>query len=175
MDSIEIVRSETDSMEDIMAMLEGQVFHVTRRAHWPAIVEAGRLEPNRDGRLPTTFGYSRNAFFNNRGCISVFDYRTPPSPEIHDFRLRCHPLQPAQPRSEGIVILFLNPSLHAELVPWTEWKREEAWREMVVPHVEAGYPGPIPLDRIDRAIFVTIEEDPQCYAALVRRSFDAHR
>ena len=55
METIEIVRIETAPKTDIEALLEGQVFHVTKRACWEAIIKAGRLEPNTDYTFPTTF------------------------------------------------------------------------------------------------------------------------
>lgn len=175
MDTLENVRSETDRLEDLQALIEGQVFHVTKRAYWPSIVATGAIVPNSRGKLPTTFGASSNSFFRNRGCVSVFDYRAPPSDEVVDFRRRCWPFQAAVPNEEGIAILILNASLYPALISWDRWKEEQVWREMVVPYVEAGHPGPISVEAIDRAIFLRLMEDPNCHAAIMRRAAEGRR
>jgi len=170
METIEIVRIETAPKADIEAMLEGQVFHVTKRAYWEAILKAGRLEPNTDYAFPTTFGSSSNSFFRNLGCISVFDYRTPPTEETEDFRYRCYPLQAAEPGTDGIAIMIFNPSIYDVLIPWTRWKEHGDLKQMVVPYVEAGHPGPISTDKIDKLIYVRFEEAPNSLAAILRKS-----
>lgn len=150
-------------------MLEGHVFHVTKRENWTSIAACGEIRPNCGSGYRTSFGSYRNSYFRNLGCISVFDWRIPPNNDITDFRARCHPLQPASPDNDGIVILFLNPALHDRLIPWTGWRDSGDLSQMVVPYVEAGYPGAIPLDHIDSAIFFTLTEDPNSVAATFRR------
>lgn len=164
-------RRETESLSDIEVLLEGAVFHVARREHWPAIEASGALLPNPDRSLPTTFGSSANSFFRNRGCICLFDYRAPPDDTIREYRRRCYPFQPAAPGNAGVAILVLNQSVHGELLPWTLWKEAGALDQMVVPHVEAGYPRPIPLRLVDRMILLRVEEDPESFAAVVRASW----
>lgn len=162
-------RKEGVSLADVDAMIEGHVFHVTRFAYWEAISVCGEVRPNTDGQLPSSFGFSDNSYFKNRGCVSLFDYRTPPDDTILDFRRRCHPFQPAKPGGDGIAILVLSKSAHGNLVPWTRCKEENALCEMVVPYVEIGHPGPISFSKIDQVIFLHIEEDPTSFAATLRR------
>jgi len=168
----EYIRSESDSLADVEALLEGSVFHVTKRAYWPAIQRSGAILPNSDGALETTFGSSRNSFFRNRGCVSVFDYRGEIDEEVIDCRRRCYPFQPALPGSDGIVVLFLNAVIHEHLLLWKLWQNEEAYGEMIVPRVEAGHLGPISLQLVDRAIFIRRTEDSQSLAAMLRAARD---
>ena len=79
---------------------------------------------------------------------------------------------PTQSCDDGVAILVLKPDVHAALIPWTRWKEEGAWSEMVVPYVEAGHLGPISVDLIDEIVCLKIEEDPTSLAALLRK---AHR
>lgn len=169
MKTAEFSRPETDRLEDIQALIEGHVFHVTKRPYWPQILATGAIEPNSNGRLPTTFG-NYDSFFRKRGCISVFDFRLPPNDEILDFRRRCWPFQAATPGDEGIAILILNSSIYPVLITWNRWKDENALSEMIVPFVEAGHPGPIPVSAIDDVILLRITEDPNCHAAMMRRA-----
>ena len=170
METIEIVRLETAPKADIEEMLKGHVFHVTKRAYWEAILKTGCLKPNTDYSFPTTFGSSSNSFFRNLGCICVFDYRTPLTKETEDFRYRCHPLQAAEPGTDGIVIMIFNPAIYGALIPWTKWKEHGDLKQMVVPYIEAGHLGPISTDKIDKLIYVRLEEDPNSFAATLRRS-----
>lgn len=167
---IKIRRLESESFDDIEVDLEGKVFHVTKQAYWPNIVGSGEIRANKDGSLSTTFGSSHNSYFRNRNCVSVFDYRAPSDETIRDFRSRCYPFQAAEPGSEGIVILVLSPSIHHKLIPWTRCKEENAQSEIVVPYIEAGFPGTISLDHIDMAIFLRREEDPSCWMCIMRQS-----
>lgn len=155
-------------MGDIEAEMEGRVFHVTRMAYLDSIVTAGEIRTNRDGALPTTFGYPGNGFFRSRDCVSLFDYREPPNDEIKEFRRRCYPFTPARPPNGAIAVLFVSPAAYDELVPWTRWKDENASSEMVVPHVEVGYPGPLPLRLVDEVISIELKEDPHSLAARLR-------
>ena len=162
------VRRETESLDDLEIYLEGHVFHVTRLVNLVLILEDGEIRPSRDGMFKTTFGSSTNAFFRNRNCISLFDYRPALPQEIRIFRYRCYPFQPASP-GNGIAILILQPEAYDFLIPWTQWKDEKAWGEMVVPHAEAGYPGSLPLRLIAEIISVEITEDPDSLVAQFRK------
>jgi len=166
------VRRETEPLDDVEAYLQGRVFHVTRLTYLPSIVECGEIRPNGDGVLPTTFGSSKNAFFRNRNCVSLFDYRSEPTEEIKDFRWRCYPFRPAFPPNAPIAILILQLEAHDSLIPWTKWKEENALSEMVVPYVEAGYPGPLPLRLVAEIITVEITEDPQSLVAILRKAHE---
>jgi len=148
----EFTRSETESLTDIEEMLQGHVFHVTKRAYWPAINESGALLPNPSGVLPTTFGTSKNSYFRKRGCVCLFDYRQAPTEELQVYRRRCHPMQAAKPGEEGISILLFESSLYERVISWEGWKKEEAFSEMVVPYAEAGHLGPIPLSEVSTVI-----------------------
>jgi len=164
------IRREGETLDDIYSLLEGRVFHVTKLTYCPSILADGEIKPNKNSTLPTTFGSSTNDFFRNRNCVSLFDYRLEPTKEIIDFRQRCRPFQPAMSCEEGIAILLLKPEVHADLIPWTRWNEENALGERIVPYVEAGYSGPISIDLIDEIIFLTIEEDPNSHAALLRKA-----
>jgi hypothetical protein len=170
MRTIDLTRKEGESLADVEALMEGRVFHVTRRAYWSAICASGEIQANEEGRLPSTFGFSANSYFRNRGCVSLFDYRTPPDEKIRDFRSRCWPFQAARSADEGIAILVLERSVEANLISWSQWKEENVPSEMIVPYVEAGHPGPIPVAKIELVILLRIEEDPNSIAAVLRRA-----
>jgi len=165
-----IIRNESESLADIEAYLQGKVFHITRLDYLPSIIECGEIRTNIDEVLTTTFG-NYNAFFRNRNCVSLFDYRPEPTEKTREFRARCYPFRPAYPPNGAIAILVLKPSVYDDLIPWSKWKEEKAFSEQIVPHVEAGYPGAILLSHVDEIISVEITEDPKSHAAQLRKYF----
>jgi hypothetical protein len=54
------------------------------------------------------------------------------------------------------IFLFLSPLHHSLLLPWAQARDEDAWKEMFIPHIEAFYPGDIPLSHINRVVQVTV-------------------
>lgn len=161
-------RLESVSRGDILADLEGHVFHITTLASLPAILAAGSVSPNRDGSLPTAFG-GGEGYFRKRGCVSVFDYRQTPPDDPLPYRSRCHPFQPLDV-GRGIAILVLKPTTYPSLISWEGWKKEEVWRQRVVPYVEAGFPGDLPLTEVAEVIQFEVDEDPQSFRAIVRNA-----
>jgi hypothetical protein len=163
-------RSETESLDDLRALMQGRVFHVSRLGSLRQILADGEIRHNRDRLLPTAFGYLSNGYFRNRGCVSVFDYRADATDVIAERRSRCCPFSPASPDSDGIAIFVLDPATHARLRPWTDWEDEKASSEMVVPRVEAGYPGAIPLALISEILTLEVIEDRGSVMAAFRRA-----
>lgn len=70
---------------------------------------------------------------------------------------KCRPTAPLT-SEEGIVIFVLSEATYSKLIPWEGWKQEDLG-QMVVPHIEAGYPDDIELSLIDEVIFVTMDEN----------------
>lgn len=159
---------ETELRERLYPLISGRVFHVTRLENVVQIVCSGGIAPNVDGALASTFGSSGNSYFKNRGCVSVFDLVHPSVAEIEEYLPRCWPFQTARP-GEGIAVFFLSPKVHDGLLSWHGWREEQALSEMVVPFVEAGYQGMLPLSAIEEIIEVLVEEVPDSIQAMHRR------
>ncbi len=169
------VRSEMESFDDILSILQGRVFHVTKQTYLSSILEDGQIKPNADGALPSTFGSSYNAFFRNRNYVSLFDYRAEPTEDIQFYRRKCRPLFPAEPGEEGVAILIFKSEVLSSIVPWTRSKEEGVPSEMVVPYVEAGHLGPISIELIEEILCVKIEEDLMSYPARLRKARNVAR
>ena len=161
--------SESGLINSLFPYLEGRVFHVTKESNLDSILECGEIQPNKDGLYGTTFGSSTNSFFRKRGCVSLFDYRSATQEQFDMFLGRCSPTQPASPE-DRIAILFFNDSIYQDLLPWTMWKEEKAYREMILPYLEAGYLGPIAVEKVDEIIIVSVVEDPESLVAKLRHA-----
>jgi hypothetical protein len=168
----EIELLEDEAPERVEDLLEGRVFHVARYELLEQIQKDGVLRSNADGSLQTTFGSSSSSYFRKRGCLSLFDYREPPNDTIRDFRSRCAPLQPARVGGPGVAIFMLRPAVFSQLIPWTQWKMDQACGDMIVPYVEAGFPGSIPIEQIEEVIVVRVLLNPNAnsLAARLRRA-----
>jgi hypothetical protein len=145
---------EIRRFDDLAQVLAGEVFHVTTAAGYEAVRATGAVEPNTVGRT-SPFGNTTNGYFRLRECVSVFDYRAYGSPEWNEHAHKCLPTSPLREDS-AIVVLLLHEEQHSKLIPWSKWKEDEAWSQRVVPHVEAGYPGSLPLGAIKRVVHVSL-------------------
>jgi hypothetical protein len=156
MKTIKIHIEKGDALQQLMPILEGKVFHVSKSKNWTKIEKLGKIIPNENGDLETSFGSSRNSFFKNKGCVSVFDYRNIHEDKPQEHIWKCEPTSPLTPEG-GIVIFVLSEETYSKLIP-SEGLKEEDFNQMVVPYVEAGYPGAIELSLINEVIFVTLDE-----------------
>lgn len=154
------------AFEELLPMLEGRVFHVTREKNWPQIVAAGKLlpEPEED-QYVSTFG--SRSYFRQRGCISLFDYRDFRDESCQAHYHKCLPTAPLNDE-DPIRILFLSPSHYDLLIPWVRWKIDGIGKANVVPYVEVGLAGEIPLTYFEEVMFVTITEDKSSFGYLLR-------
>lgn len=148
---------ETELGNSLLPLVQGRLFHVTRRENVSPILSSGGISPNYDGALLTTFGSSNNSYFRNRGCVSVFDLFHPTPAEIERHLPDCWPFQHASPQS-AIALFLLLPLVHERVISWREWRDQGAFSEMIVPYVEAGYPGILPIELVEEIIEVEVEE-----------------
>ena len=98
----------------------------------------------------------------------MFDLRAATEKQIEDGLGKCSPFRIATPEC-GIGIFFLAPLAYDKLLSWQLWEEAKAWGEMVVPYVESGHQGPIPLVHIEELISIEVEEDPDSMIAMYRR------
>ena len=156
-------------MRDVLLpLLLERVFHVTDSAYLEEIVRSGGLRPEPDAAFASAFGSRPNGFFRKRGCVSVFDYRDASAEILDESIMKCAPWMPAY-SGRDFSMLFLSEAAYGQLVPWTRWKEEAAYSDMVVPHVEAGHPGGIALDLIAEMLSVTVEESSDPHLLALRR------
>lgn len=163
-----------NSVEPFTAMLpflQGRVFHVSLLSNLEPILACGEIRSNQDGSLATTFGSTSNSFFVRRGCVCLFDYRIVQPEQLEESAIRCSPTQ-LLTHGSGIAIFMLAADGCARLISWELWRHEKAWGEQIVPYVETGYPGPIPLNLIDEIICVEKDDDPNSFAYKLQRAID---
>lgn len=140
----------------LLPRLLNRVFHVTGRPAFESILKDRALKPLQD----LSFGYGvSNCFFRKRGCLSVCDLRALSAKQLDTALTKFFFLNPSHTDNRPAFFL-LNPRIHEHLVPWTEWRKEEAWSDRVVPDLEAGYPREIRLSDVDEILELEIENPP---------------
>jgi len=170
MQEIEVHLSIHESLNNFKPSLEGCVFHVTSRVNWTYILNSGAIKPNTNGQFHSTFGSSRNSYFRNRGCVSLFDYRLPLDENVEFKRGKCSPFQLEALHSNGLTFAFLSHKSYSQLIPWSNWKIDGANQEMIVPEIEVGYLGAIPLAEIVHVTHLLIDEDPNSLGSRLKRA-----
>jgi hypothetical protein len=163
-----------DLQNIVLPLLLGRVFHVTPLRTVAGIRADGEIRSNVNGEFQSPFG-STNSFFRKRGYVSVFDYRSASPEQIEEALGKCSPfyVHTADPEllyEPNIAYLFLSDSVHDQLTPWTKWKDEEAYGDKVVPWVEAGYPGSVPIAAIEEILCVKIDYPTDSIAAQLHRA-----
>lgn len=159
-----VIREEALSAE-LLPRLKGRVFHVTLARHLDGIERSGGISAAPQADVAGGFGRRENGYFRNRRMVSVFDYRSISPDELNESLGKCAPWMPGHSGAD-FAILMLSPDVHDRLVPWTQWKDEKAWSDMVVPYAEAGYPGVVEWAMIEQVIVVKVVEstDPHLRA-----------
>lgn len=150
--------------ERLLPRLTGRVFHVTPVAAAHGILDDGEIRPNHDGRYPFTFGQSQHSYFRKHGCVCLFDLRTATADQIDMALMKFFFLNPW--RGNKPVFFVLGESLFDRLVS----SAGIGLPAMLVPHVEAGHPGPIAVENIDEVLWVEVDDpgpEPGTMAHLV--------
>jgi hypothetical protein len=147
-----------------MPLLRGQVFHVTSTEALESIQRAGSIISNQDGRFGFTFPQSKNSYGRERGYVCLFDLRGASEEAVSDARTKFNFLHPT---AADPAFLFVQEAHHPSLVPWTE----APTGAMLVPYVEAWYPGHIPVSALSHALAVVVEDDDidSAYRGAMRR------
>jgi len=152
--------NEADLMDQLLPQLRDRVFHVTTQEAWPCIEASGRILSSPPECVPQ---YD-NAGLRHIGQVSVCDLR---SLEEEDLQLAmdAYYFLDFRKESRGPVFLFLTESAIEDLVPYRELTdRINSLEKLIVPFIEAGYAGNLPLERISEVLAVDV----------VRRATPAH-
>jgi hypothetical protein len=149
--------------------LRGRIFHGTKAENIALIKKTGSILVNIDSLLSTSYGNSINSFYRQKGCVSVFDYENPTNEKWEEHMWKCDPLGTSD--NNEMAFLFLSEEAKKYLFRWEEAKKE--WEsERVVPHVEAGYKGNIPMSHISEIQVVKIIIDTNGIAYKMRQAIN---
>ena len=148
---------ESQLRDFILPNLRGNVFHLTSRSGLKGITKDGLIRNNKNGEFPYTYPQSARSYARKRGYVSLFDLRTTSDDELEKAWSNFYFLNPPFVDNNPI-FLILSPCLYPVLIPWTQARDEDAWKEMFIPHVEAFHPGDIPISHISRVLSASIRQ-----------------
>ena len=172
MKETKLVLPERTLNEALLPLLRGRVFHVTLADTLMAIRADGEIRPNTTGQYSSPVGRC-NSFFRNRGCVSLFDYRSATEEELAGSLSKCSAATWVHAsRGSELAILLLAHERCPELQRWSLWKDENALSKMIVPHVEAGHQGPVSLDLVDEVLRIRVERDESSLGAALSAALD---
>jgi len=164
---------ESQLRDFILPILRGNVFHLTNRSGFKGIIKDGLIRNNKNGELPYTYPQSARSYARTRGCVSLFDLRTTSDDQLETALNNYYFLNPSFSENHP-TFLILSASLYPALIPWTQARNEDAWREAFIPHVEAFHQGDIPSSNISRVVSVKIKRArrrPNSLSRAIERAF----
>ena len=145
----------------LLDRLRGSVFHVTTQDAWPLIRSTGSVLPNPPDH-PAIKKWEYDGYFRQESHVSLCDLRSVQESDLSIaldayffLDLRSYP-DPVDP-----VFLILSPSAVNRIVTYDEaiGPATEAG-QMIVPFIEAGYLGDLPLAEITDVLIVDIDRPP---------------
>jgi hypothetical protein len=152
-----LVITKSRAQKRLYPKLKGRVFHITSVDNFIKIMKTGAIKHNRDGLIKSNHPYS--SYFKNRGFVSFCDFHGNVfARKTREAALTKYDIF-SQGDGERFVFLFLKPEYYSKLVSWTNWKTDNACNEMIVPHLEAGFPDFVPIEGIEEATLIHI---PKC-------------
>jgi len=146
-----------DLKDVLLPQLLNRVFHVTTDDAVAQIISEGAIRLNAEGNFRFTFGQSEHSYFRKRNCVSVFDLRFVTPKQIDESLDNYYFLNPEFAENRP-VYMFLNACCFDKLVPWSRPNEESARGDIVIPYVEAGYPGDLDFGLIDELLRLDIDQ-----------------
>ena len=150
---VKIHQSELRST--LLDRLCGNVFHVTTQEAWPLIRSTGLVLSNPPDH-PAIKKWEYNAYFRQRSHVSLCDLRSVRETDLEMALERYFFLDPRS--CPDPVFLILSPSSANAIVTYSEAIDDATEAgQMIVPFIEAGYPGDLPLAEITDVLIVDID------------------
>ena len=156
-EQIKIPKSELRTT--LLDRLLGNVFHVTTQDAWPRI-RSGEVVLSNPPDHPSIKKWEYNAYFRRESHVSLCDLRSVRDNDLEMALGDYFFLDPHGGCSDP-VFLILSRSAVDRIVTYDEAiddAREAG--QMIVPFVEAGYPGDLPLAEITVVLIVDIDRPP---------------
>ena len=148
---------ETDLQGKLLPKLRDHVFHVTTQEAWPSIAASGFVLVDPPNDVPK---WPYDAYFRSVRHISLCDLRSLAEDDL-ELGLERFPFLNPRRDSSGPVFLFLGRAATERIVTYPEARdRAISLGKMIAPHIEAGYPGDLPLTAISDVLVVDVKKSP---------------
>lgn len=151
--------------DQLLALLRGNVFHVTTAKAYGEILKDEVIFGNQDDKYPINTG-SLKSFGRYRGWVCLFDLRGKSDKEIDDALMSYNFLGPGwfkehfQNYTESrLVYLIMSKAYCDHLMPNREGRKSQddgLGFTQYIPNVECWFPGDMPIGLIEKVICVRI-------------------
>lgn len=151
-----ITLNKTDLREKLLPKLRERVFHVTTREAWPCIERSGRVLVS----PPDCVTRWENAGLRCIGHVSLCNLRSLEEEDLEHGLQKYHFLDPRR-NSRGPVFLFLRRRAIEDIGTYRQLKdKVNNLGKLIVPFIEAGYPGDLSLTKIADVLVVDVLRSP---------------
>ena len=152
-----IALRKADLSEKLLPKLRDRVFHVTTQEAWPCIERSGRVLVSPPDCVPRW----ENAGLRCIGHVSLCDLRSLEEEDLeHGLDAYPYLLQPRQ-NSRGPVFLLLRTCAIEDIATYQQLRdRVNRLGKLIVPFIEAGYPGDLSLAKIVDVLVVDVLKRP---------------
>ena len=153
-----ITLNKADLREKLLPKLRERVFHVTTQEAWPSIETSGRVLVS----PPDCLTQWENAGLRCIGHVSLCDLRSLEFEEedLQHGLAKYYFLDPRR-NSRGPVFLFLRRYAIQDIATYRQLRdKVNSLGKLIVPFIEAGYPGDLSLAKIADVLVVDILKSP---------------
>ena len=151
-----ITLNQSDLREKLLPKLVERVFHVTTQEAWPCIERSGRVLVS----PPDSVIRWENAGLRCIGHVSLCDLRSLEKADL-EHGLEKYPFLDPRRNSRGPVFLFLRRRAIEDIGAYRDLKdRVNRLGKLIVPFIEAGYPGDLSLAKIADVLVVDVLRSP---------------
>lgn len=157
-ESRRLVISNEDLRARLLPELRERVFHVTTHPALELIVRSEAVMVNPPDH-PTVTKWPYDFYFRSVGCLSLCDLRGLNEEKIDEALGAYYFLDPRGGESPP-AFLFLSPDRFRTVISYQKAISRGALAKMIVPHIEAGFPGDLKLASIEEVLIVDVVRPP---------------
>lgn len=150
---------ESELRTNLLDRLRGNVFHVTTQDAWPRIQSTGSVLSNPPDHTAIQ-KWKCDAYFRRESHVSLCDLRSVRESDLNVALDGYFFLDLGGGRADPVFLILSRSSLN-EIVTYDEAIDDATEAgQMIVPFIEAGYPGDLPLAAITDVLVVDIDRPP---------------
>ena len=157
-DPRQLIVAQSDLKKRLLPQLQGHLFHVTTHHACRSIRRTGWVLADPPD-LPSARKWPYDSYFRSIGCVSLCDLRTADEEKV-DVALAAYFFLDPWHGDPDPAFLILSPQAADSVVSYGEAIDQGALAKMIVPHVEAGYKGDLPISDISDILVVRIKRPP---------------
>ena len=143
----------------LLDRLRGNVFHVTTQEAWPLIRSTGSVLPNPPND-PKIKKWEYVGYFRQESHVSLCDLRSVQEGDLKEALPKYTFLDLREGRADPVFLILSSSSVDRIVTNAEAIDDATEAGQQIVPFIEAGYPGDLPLAEITEVLIVDIDRPP---------------